>query len=597
MVELLPDSDGPLDPVAVCFPESPMLNRLLLTLAVLLAVAVLPALGQGRPAVPFEIVFDPSRDVQEEGGTGKGLQFTVSFKVIRHKGASEGKDYKIVIEEDGREVARLEVPPPAKANEDLSAVLAIDISGSMEKDIPGLQKDKKRIDQARVAATSFVQRLPGKAECGLILFDHEIRPDETVRPTFDRGPLVKIIRDMEPRGGTAYLKATKQGIEMLAGLKTNKSNQRKKAVVIMTDGVDLNSEREPKYKERLEDIIQLAREKKVQVYTIGIGEPGTGRPVISMLVLDHSQSMELPADNVDTRPKIEALHKAATRFVTIMPTHARTSVLAFGSTVDTPSEFSNDAVRLKKIIEGLTPKGETAMLDAAYDAVATLAAHPTDGHRAVVVMTDGIDNTSRRRPEDVIQRAKEANISLHMLALGRESEMKQAKPDMQRMAKETGGTFHHARNEKDLIRIFEDMSMALHDDGIDVASLTNLAKQTGGRYYHARDIKSLKLMLDEVSKDLQQEKPYQHTFTSARGFDGTVHRIAVKLVHEISVVDNKTGETKIVDETIKQVEADRSVRGVVVAEMNPFVYLGFLGILGLLLAVPMTLGRVWRSLS
>jgi Mg-chelatase subunit ChlD len=570
--------------------------RFLLTLAMLFAVAVLPALGQPRQAAPFEIVFDPNRDVQEEGGAGKGLQFTVAFKVIRHKGATDGKDYKIVIEEDGREVARLDVPPPAKVPEELSAVLAIDISGSMEKDIPGLKKDSKRIDQARVAATSFVQRLPGKAECGLILFDHEIRPEETVKPTLDRGPLLKIIRDMEPRGGTAYLKATKQGIEMLANLKASKGKERKKAVVIMTDGVDLNSERDPAARERLEDVIDLAKRKNVNVYTIGIGEPGTGKPVISMLVLDHSQSMELPADDNDKRPKIEALHKAASRFVTIMPAHARTSVLAFGSTVDAPGEFSNDADKLKRTIKNLTPKGETAMLDAAYDAVATLAAYPTDGHRAVVVMTDGIDNSSRRRPEDVIQRAREANISLHMLAFGRDQEMAQAKPDMQRIARETGGTFHHARNEKDLIRIFEDMSMALHDDGIDVASLTSLAIKTGGRYYHARDIQSLKIMLDEVSKELQQEKPYQHTFSSYRGFDGSVHRISVKLVHEVVVIAPDGGR-KVVDDVVKTVEADRSVRGVVVAEMNPFIYLAFLGVLAMMLAVPMTLGRLWRSLS
>jgi VWFA-related protein len=574
-----------------------MRKGLPLTIATMLALAVLPALGQPRSAMPFEIVFDPSRDVQEVGtGDGKGLQFFVSFKVIRHKGAPEAKDYKIVIEEDGREVARFDVPPPAKAPEELSAVLAIDISGSMEKEIPVLKKDNRRIDQARVAATSFLQRLMPKAECGLILFDHEIRPEETVKPTLDRGPLLKIIKEMEPRGGTAYLKAAKQGVEMLANLKASKGKEKKRAVVIMTDGIDLNSERDPAAKERLDDVIDLAKKKNVQIYTIGIGEPGTGKPVISMLVLDHSQSMELPADDNDKRPKIEALHKAASRFVTIMPTHARTSILAFGSTVDAPGEFSNDAEKLRKTINALTPKGETAMLDAAYDAVATLAAYPTDGHRAVVVMTDGIDNSSRRRPEDVIQRAREANISLHMLAFGRDKEMAQAKPDMERIARETKGTFHHARNEKDLIRIFEDMSMALHDDGIDVDSLTKLAVKTGGRYYHARDIQSLKLMLDEVSKELQQEKPYTHTFSSLRGYDGTVHRISVKLVREVVQIGANNQQIKV-DETVEQKISDQAVRGVVVAEMNPFVYLGFLVVLGMMLAVPMTLGRLWRSLS
>ena len=96
-----------------------MRNPFLLVLPLVLALAVLPALGQGQPATPFEIVFDPSRDVEERSDGGKGLQFTVSFKVIRHKGASEGKDYKIVVEEDGREVARFDVPPPAAAEADM----------------------------------------------------------------------------------------------------------------------------------------------------------------------------------------------------------------------------------------------------------------------------------------------------------------------------------------------------------------------------------------------------------------------------------------------------------------------------------------------
>ena len=52
-----------------------------------------------------------------------------------------------------------------------------------------------------------------------------------------------------------------------------------------------------------------------------------------------------------------------------------------------------------------------------------------------------------------------------------------------------------------------------------------------------------------------------------------------------------------VDETVEQKISDQAVRGVVVAEMNPFVYLGFLAVLGMMLAVPMTLGRLWRSLS
>jgi VWFA-related protein len=548
-------------------------------IAAVLFFAALPAMGQtpAKSASPFTVEFDSKNDVtQIDPPTGQqGLWFAIKFKITRRGGKADepGKEFKVVIYEDKREVARREVPAP-KLSEELSAVLAIDISGSMARDIQGNKENKKRIDQARIAAKSFLTRLPKKADCGLILFDHEIRPEERVPPTFERRQLFEIVEKMQPRGGTAYLDAAQVGIKMLADLKT-KSNSRDKAVVVMTDGIDLNSTA------KLSEVISLAKSSRVKVHTIGIGERGTGMPVNSVLVLDHSQSMEEPASDTDITPKIQALHKAASRFVAIMPETAKTTILPFGSHLGVPDRFSNDKKKLTFQIQGLQPSGETAMLDAAYDAVATLDAANLPGHKAVVVMTDGIDNRSRHRPEDVIRRAKDAGVAMYMLAFGRDSEMRQAQPDMQRIARETGGSFHHARNEKDLIRIFEDMSNALHDDGIDEASLTQLAEWTGGKYHHARDINQLKLILDQISQELS-EKEYTVTFAAPHGYDGIAHTFAIAL-------QTSSGQV------IQDVTAEVAVRGVVIAQMNPFVYLGFLGVLGLLLAVPAALGRLRRS--
>jgi Mg-chelatase subunit ChlD len=544
--------------------------------ASLLFVAV-PALCQTPTPSPFTVEFDPNRDVtQIEAPPGKqGLWFAITFKIVRHGGKADqpGKEYKVVVYHDKREVTRLDVPPP-KLSEELSAVLAIDISGSMARDIQGNKENRKRIDQARIAAKSFIARLPRKADCGLILFDHEIRPEDQVSPSPDRQMLLELVEKMQPRGGTAYLDATQVGIKMLAALRTN-STTRDKAVIVMTDGIDLNSTA------KLSDVIRLAQKAKVKVHTIGIGEPGTGMPVNSVLALDHSQSMEQPADDYDVRPKIEALHKAAARFVTIMPDTARTTVLPFGSAVGVPDKLSNDKNKLIWQIQGLKPQGETAMLDAAYDAVATLEAANPIGHKAVVVMTDGIDNMSRHRPDDVILRAKEAGVAMYMLAFGRESELKQAKSDMQRIARDTGGSFHHARNEKDLIRIFEDMSNALHDDGIDVKSLTQLAEKTGGKYHEARDITKLKLILDQISQELS-EKVYAVPFAAPHGYDGVAHKFAINL-------ETASGQV------VQEVSVDVAVRGVVIAEMNPFIYLTLLAMLGLLLVLPAALGRRLRS--
>ena len=67
----------------------------------------------------------------------------------------------------------------------------------------------------------------------------------------------------------------------------------RRAVVLMTDGVDLNSKRTQK------QVIERAKASHVPIYTIGIGEPGKNEPVTTVLVLDHSGSMAAKASDAD----------------------------------------------------------------------------------------------------------------------------------------------------------------------------------------------------------------------------------------------------------------------------------------------------------
>jgi Mg-chelatase subunit ChlD len=568
-----------------------MRTRLVVGLAlVLLAVAVVPAFPQGSASAPFKIEFDPKNDIQPE--QKGGLQVTVKFSVVRvaGKGDEPAKNYKVVIKEDGREVKRVDVPEP-KVVDRLSAVLAVDISGSKDR-TTGENNAKRRIDQSKEAATEFLKGLPAEAECGMILFDHQILKGDIEAPTLKREPLKDLIKNMKPRGGTAYLDATKEAITLLA----KKSADHKKVAVLMTDGVDVRS------KATLAEVIKYAKDKKVSLYTIGIGQPGKLEPVTSVLVLDRSASMEEPADEKDPRSKIVALRAAASKFVNMLPKMASTTVLPFGSSLGTARDFpkpkdDKDALlhkdALLKDIQAITTEGETKMLDAAYEAISMLAAARRPGKNAVVVMTDGIDNVSRLRPEDVIAKAKEAGVTVHMLLFGKEEELQQAKGYMEKIAKETGGTFNHVKNEQALIKVFEEMSIVLHDDGIDEVSLKKLASETGGLYYPARKITELKFITAQISQDVQREH-HTVTFASERGYDGTGRRITIELV-KLVVVERPGGVNTVQDVVVDTVAGDVVVRGVVVAEMHPIVYLGLFMVLVAMAAVPPAVGRMFRS--
>jgi hypothetical protein len=209
-------------------------------------------------------------------------------------------------------------------------------------------------------------------------------------------------------------------------------------------------------------------------------------------------------------------------------------------------------------------------------------------------MTDGIDNTSRRRVEEVIERAKEAGVPLYMLGFGREGELD--RKIMERMASETGGRFYHARNEKALLDIFENLSIQLHDDGIDEIALKRIANETGGQYYPAKNVADLRLILEKVSQTIQQQR-YVITFPSIRPVrDGTARRVALKLVRRTGeVVSNEAGINVIAgsgnEVVVQETKTVYQVQGVVVAEMNLIIYLGLLCAIGLLIALPAMIQR------
>src|SRR5262249_46896327 len=158
----------------------------------------------------------------------------------------------LIIYEDGQLVKRFWPVELRKAP--MAAVLAIDTSGSMER--------KEKMAKAKQAANRFFDKLDPKTPCGLILFHHQ--PYEVKGLALDKSELRALVAASSPKGGTAYFDAVHEAIQLLAADK----EKRERAIVLMTDGRDVNSMR------TLNDIIKEARDKKIQVFTLGLGEPG-----------------------------------------------------------------------------------------------------------------------------------------------------------------------------------------------------------------------------------------------------------------------------------------------------------------------------------
>jgi Mg-chelatase subunit ChlD len=543
------------------------MRKFTLILLPILALAVLEASAQSiKEKKPYEVTFDPVKDVEQltrhEGKDGIFIKVQFSITVNGVSAEKIEGDYKIVIEENGKRVREIDLPK-LEVSEAISVILAMDTSGSM--------KEHGRIEQARGAAGVFLKKLPAASDCGLVLFDHEIRTKMPL--TFERAPLLAKINATEPRGGTAYLDAAFEGITMLR----TTVRGRDRAVVLMTDGIDLNS------KKTIDEVIAEAKKHGIRVYTIGIGEPGKLEQVNTALVLDHSGSMQATADDNDKTAKIAALHVAAERFVDSMSSVGRVSLVPFSTLVGSPRPFRdrNKMADLKASIRKLEASGETALFDAVYEGINALEADNAKGKRAVVAMTDGFDNTSRRRVEEVIERAKEAKVPLYLLGFGRASEIDEI--TMRHMAESTGGKFYHAKNKDSLIEIFENLSIQLHDDGIDERSLIRIAEETKGQYYPAKDVTKLKMILEQVTQSIPQKRYPPIIFPSLnQRADGSIRDVTLKLI--------QAGPGGV-EKTVQAQTGDVLLRGLVIAEMNHVVYLVLLVAIGALIALPGLLRR------
>ena len=131
----------------------------------------------------------------------------------------------------------------------VSLGIVLDTSGSMEGE---------KMMAAREALDRFLYDLTDAAD-ELFIFRFSYQPTLVHDWTSDRDRLSRAMRRIQPRGGTALYDAVTDSVPM-----AQEGVHRKKAVVIISDGNDTNSETD------IRDVQRLIRETEVLVYAIGI---------------------------------------------------------------------------------------------------------------------------------------------------------------------------------------------------------------------------------------------------------------------------------------------------------------------------------------
>ena len=228
--------------------------------------------------------------------------------------------------------------------------------------------------------------------------------------------------------------------------------------------------------------IQLTENGKVMQPTFaGGGKEGGVGPLTTMLVMDVSGSM-------DKNGKIDGAKAAAKAYVAQMRPDDQAGIITYNTKSQEIQALTNDHDALNNAIDGIKTGGDTAMYDALIAAEAALK--DVQGRKAIIAVTDGLDNSSAHKAADVIAGVGPSGLSISTIGLGDPSTKAQT--------------------------------------GLDEAGLKSLADQAGGGYSFAGDAAALSALFESYGRQLQSE--YVLTYTSPETLrDGVNRNLEVSL--------------------------------------------------------------------
>ncbi len=199
-------------------------------------------------------------------------------------------------------------------------------------------------------------------------------------------------------------------------------------------------------------------------------QPVSGRALA--MVVDLSGSMERRDFTLDgeTSDRLSVVKSVAGQFIEARQGD-RISLILFGreAFIASPLSFDLDAIRIILDSAGIGMAGRsTAIGDALGLAIKTLR-NDTSDSKAIVLLSDGTNNSGSAEPESAASFARDLGIRIHSVAMG--SDDSEASPSgyatansadldeatLEAIANDSGGKFFRARSSAELNAVYEEI--------------------------------------------------------------------------------------------------------------------------------------------
>ncbi len=158
-------------------------------------------------------------------------------------------------------------------------------------------------------------------------------------------------------------------------------------------------------------------------------------PLATAIAVDASFSM--------AGERLAVAKSAARIFLGELRAGDQAMLLSIGGRAEVIAPLSQDRAEQHRALNALSAWGTTSLHDAVIDAIHKL--QPATGRRALVLLSDGDDRYSTATMEQVVERARQSDVMIYPVALGRSMP-----PLFTRLAEMTGGRAYHQRKTREL---------------------------------------------------------------------------------------------------------------------------------------------------
>ncbi|MBO9201413.1 MULTISPECIES: vWA domain-containing protein [Niastella] len=211
------------------------------------------------------------------------------------------------------------------------------------------------------------------------------------------------------------------------------------------------------------------RENTQHCEVVSLAQISKYKPINIGIVIDHSGSMRMgihpivdsfgnPTNtyNVDSIAPIDNAKSAVKTFVSTFNTKKDfIGVIGFSEEVDEVLPLSQNVSTINASVDSMQAGGSTAFYDALIKGIEEVK--KADGVKVLVALTDGQDNSSKSKWNEVVDIANKAEVPIYIVGLG----------------------------------------------NVNSDTLSLIAKSTKGQYYYTSSASSLNVLYKEISKQVQ----------------------------------------------------------------------------------------------